>query len=66
MSQTMLTSDIGLLLLRDRRGDRDLLRGRCTKDLRESKKFDEPPGCCAKQSEFEDGGLESCDESIIT
>lgn len=66
MSSLLHKSDVELLLLRDRLGDRDLLRGRCSKDLREIKKFDELSGCCNKQDEFEEDGSESLDENTIT
>lgn len=66
MSYTVLHSDDGLSLLRDRLGDRDLLKGHCTKDLRQSKKFDELPGCCADEDESDDGGLYFSDEIIVT
>ena len=61
-----LNSDIDLSLLRDRLGDLDLLRGRCSKDLRETKKFGELSDCCTKQDEFEDDGSEPWDEIIVT
>ena len=58
-SSLSLDSDIDLSLLRDRLGDRDLLRGRCSRDLKDTKKFDELSGCCTMQDKFEDDGSES-------
>ena len=65
-SSLLLKCDNGLLLLRDCCGDCDLLRGRCIKDLRETKKFGGLPCCCAKQDEVEDDRSESGNDSITT